>query len=81
MLSDHQDSEHFSYERTWEEIELMLEKAETVRNNWEFNFYKHKEMGDKKYAIKCLRNMKALEGVIKTLRWCLGDIKIEHPLD
>ena len=27
-LSDHQDSEHFSYSRTWDEIESMLDKAE-----------------------------------------------------
>ena len=25
-MSDHQDSELFSYERTWEEIEAMLDK-------------------------------------------------------
>ena len=27
-MNDHQDSENFSYERTWEEIENLLNKAE-----------------------------------------------------
>ena len=33
-LSDHQDSDIFSYERTWDEIEIILDKAETKRNQW-----------------------------------------------
>jgi polyferredoxin len=81
MMSDHQDSDHFSYERSWEEIEVMLSKAETMRNSWEMKFIKAKSQGNKKECIKCLRNMKALEGVVKTLRWTLGDINIPHPLD
>ena len=31
-MSDHQDSEAFSYERSWEEIENMLDKAERTLN-------------------------------------------------
>ena len=27
-MSDHQDSEHFAYDKTWEEIETMLDWAE-----------------------------------------------------
>ena len=26
-MSDHQDPEHFRYNRTWEDIETMLDKA------------------------------------------------------
>ena len=81
MLSDHQDSEHFSYERNWDEIEKMLYRAESLRNAWEIKLYEYKSAKDKKKAIKCARNMKALEGVIKTLRWCLGDKDIDHPLN
>jgi len=81
MLSDHQDSEHFSYGRTWDELEAMLDKAESVRNIWETKLYESKSANDKKRVIKCARNMKALEGVIKTLRWCLGDKNVEHPLN
>jgi len=28
-----------------------------------------------------MRNYKALEGVVKALRWVLGDLNIQHPLD
>jgi|TARA_B100000282_G_C31736673_1_gene493837 hypothetical protein len=80
-LSDHQDSEHFSYKRTWDEIEVMLNKAERVKNSWDIKYLQAKEKGNKKRIIECLRNMKALEGVIKTLRWTLGDINVEHPLN
>ena len=31
-MSDHQDSEHFAYNRTWDEIEDMLDKAERKLN-------------------------------------------------
>ena len=79
-LSDHQESEHFSYSRTWEDIEKMLSKAETMKNRHEIGFHQARESSDKKKAIFHARNIKALEGVIKTLRWTLGDIDIEHPL-
>lgn len=80
LLSDHQESEHFTYERTWGEIEDMLGKAERLKNAWESKYYEYKESGKKKKCVECLRNMKALEGVIKTLRWTLGDKNIPHPL-
>ena len=80
-LSDHQESAHFAYNRSWEEIEKMLDNAERVSNVWKTKYYRAKEEGSKKYSVKCARNMKALEGVIKTLRWTLGDKDIKHPLD
>jgi len=46
MLSDHQDSEHFSYGRTWDEIEAMLDKAESVRNIWETKLYESKSANE-----------------------------------
>jgi hypothetical protein len=79
-LSDHQDSSHYAYNRSWIEIEQMLDKAERISNVWETKFYEAKKEGNKKYGLKCARNMKALEGVIKTLRWTLGDKDVEHPL-
>ena len=33
-MSDHQDSEHFSYDRSWKEIEQMLDAAERIQNKW-----------------------------------------------
>jgi hypothetical protein len=37
---------------------------------------------DDKVAMKdAARNKKALEGVVKTLRWVLGDKNVMHPLE
>ena len=40
-LSDHQDSEHFSYSRTWDEIEAMLDKAEKTLNYHELKMMQY----------------------------------------
>ena len=32
MLSDHQDTDSFSYNRTWDDFQDMLEKAERQQN-------------------------------------------------
>ena len=77
-MSDHQDSDHFSYDRDWEEIEDMLDKAERVKNLHHTKFLQARTKKEKLYHA---RNFKALEGVCKTLRWTLGDKDIEHPLD
>jgi len=79
ILSDHQESELFLGVRGEEEINVMLGKAEKERNHWLMRYYKVKS--NKKKAIECLRNIKALEGVIKTLKWVLGSKDIEHPLN
>ncbi len=78
-MSDHQDTDLFSYTRSWEDIEIMLDKAERKLN------YHRTQM--EKFPIKSrmwvehARNFKALQGVVKTLRWTLGDKNITHPLD
>ena len=77
-MSDHQDSDHFSYERNWVEIEDMLAKAEKVKNMHHTNFLAASKKQERLYHA---RNFKALEGVCKTLRWTLGDKNIKHPLD
>ena len=80
-MSDHQDSEHFSYDRDWVEIEQMLDAAERVMNQWVSRFYQAREKDNKTLMREAARNKKALEGVIKTLRWTLGDKNIDHPLN
>jgi hypothetical protein len=83
LMSDHQDTNHFSYERSWEEIEAMLDKAERMLNYHKSEFYKYQERKDAKGKKKTMlhaRNYKALEGVCKTLRWTLGDKNVKHPL-
>ncbi len=78
-LSDHQDSEAFSYERSWEEIEFMLDRAERKLNYHLVELNKYREKSKK--WVEHARNFKALQGVVKTLRWTLGDKNITHPLD
>jgi len=78
-LSDHQDSEAFSYERSWEEIQTMLDKAER-KLNWHQLQMSQFSPKSKKW-FEHARNFKALQGVVKTLRWTLGDKNITHPLN
>ena len=70
-----------SYDRTWEEIEEMLNKAIQKRNNWKKWFESCKKSGDREGMKEAARNHKALDGVIKTLRWTLGEEGIDSPLD
>lgn len=63
--------EEFSYERTWEQIEEMLDKAERKQH------YHSIKTGDttlsKKDRMAHARAFKGLEGVVNALRWTLGD--------
>ena len=78
-LSDHQDSDHYSYNRSWDEIEIMLDKAERKLN---FHMMKMSQYRQKsKVWMEHARNFKALQGVVKTLKLTLGDKDIDHPLD
>lgn len=67
----------FSYDRSWASIEDMLEKAERKQNKHYVAMQKCKR-SERMYHM---RNYKALEGVVKSLRWVLGDRDIEHPLE
>jgi ribosomal protein L22 len=80
-LSDHQDTDHFSYERTWDDIEQMLSRAEAKINYWTTEFHRARAVNDRVRMKDAARNKKALEGVVKTLRWTLGDKNIVHPLE
>ena len=55
----------------------MLDKAERLQNKHHMNM----QTCPKDKRVFYMRNYKALEGVIKALRWTLGDMKIEHPLE
>lgn len=74
-MNDHQDSENFSYERTWEEIEDLLNKAEREQN---IHLTALQTKKPKPLLMKHMRNYKGLEGVINALRWVLGDLKINE---
>ena len=70
-----------SYDRTWEEIEGMLEDAVFKQRNWRKIYDRAQSEGDRRTMKDAARNHKALEGVIKTLRWTLGEEGVDHPLD
>jgi len=59
----------------------MLAQAEVTRRKWQ-NFYDRAKRINNKQAMRdAARNCKALEGVIKSLKWTLGEEGIEHPLE
>jgi len=71
------DETIFTYNRSWEEIESMLVKAEKKQNE----HYTKMQSCHKNERMHHMRNYKALEGVIKALKWVLGARGIEHPLE
>ena len=70
-----------SYNRTWEEIEEMLDKAIARRNKWKQWFDQCRDDGDLDGMKEAARNHKALQGVVKTLKWTLGEEGVGTPLE
>ncbi len=70
-----------TYDRSWAEIEDMLDSAKQERRLWEMRFERAQKSGNRQAKVDCARNAKALEGVIKTLKWVLGEEGIDHPLE
>jgi len=70
-----------TYDRTWEEIETMLDDAIAKRQQWTVFYEQSKRAEDKESMKDAARNSKALEGVVKTLRWVLGEEGIRDPLN
>ena len=59
----------------------MLNDAKDKRREWQMFFERARRINNKQGMRDAARNSKALEGVIKTLKWTLGEQGIEHPLD
>ena len=72
---------HRSYDRSWEEIEQMLQRAESKRQEWKSWFEGCRKNEDRDGMKEAARNHKALDGVVKTLKWTLGEEGISNPLD
>ena len=70
-----------TYDRTWEEIEGMLDDAVFKQRNWRNIYESAQRKGDRDTMKDAARNHKALEGVIKTLRWTLGEQGVTTPLE
>jgi hypothetical protein len=77
-MSDQQDSEHFTYDKSWGEIEQMLFEAELQMNKHNTDALAAVKNKDRIFHV---RNYTALRGVVKTLRWVLGDMKVKDPLE
>ena len=75
------DSAERTYDRSWEEIEEMLNKAIERRAQWKKWFEQCRDDGDREGMKEAARHHKALDGVVKTLRWTLGEVGVDHPLD
>jgi hypothetical protein len=70
-----------SYDRSWEEIEEMLIRAEIKRKEWKAWFEECRRNEDRDGMKEAARNHKALDGVVKTLKWTLGEEGVSNPLD
>ena len=75
------EAPHRSYDRQWDEIEDMLEIAEERGIEWQSWFEECRDNSDKEGMKEAARNYKALQGVIKCLKWVLGEEGIDHPLE
>jgi hypothetical protein len=73
-MNDHQDSENFSYNRTWVEIQDLLHEAERKQNQHLLALQNTRLT--KKQKVQHMRDFKGLQGVIHALRWTLGDLHI-----
>ncbi len=72
---------HRSYDRSWDEIEEMLEFAQERVYEWQEWFESYREKGDREGMKESARKYKALQNVVKTLRWVLGEEGAENPVD
>ena len=72
---------HRSYNRTWDEIEKMLEEAQKRMVQWKDWYEQCRKTGDLDGMKESARTHKALQGVVKTLKWTLGEEGVENPLE
>jgi hypothetical protein len=80
-MSVDEASPNRSYNRTWEEIEEMLTEAESKLVQWKEWYEQCRKNGDLDGMKESVRTYKALQGVVKTLKWTLGEEGIDNPLE
>lgn len=80
-MSDNGSEPVRSYSRTWSEIENMLADAEVRLAQWKNWYEQCRKKGDLDGMKESARNHKALQGVVKTLKWTLGEEGIGTPLE
>ena len=80
-MPEESEQPHRSYDRTWAEIEAMLEGAEDRLVQWKNWYEQCRKKGDPDGMKEAARNHKALQGVVKTLKWPLGEEGVGTPLE
>jgi len=80
-MPHHPGAPERSYNRSWDEIEEMLSVAENRAIEWQNWFENCREDGDRDGMKEAARNYKALQGVVKCLKWVLGEEGVNHPLE
>ena len=65
------DNSKFTYDRSWEQIEKMLEQAEAEKSKHKLTILNKKVPMNMKEQP--MRDFKGLQGVCNALRWVLGD--------
>ena len=61
-----------SYDRTWEEIEHLLEQAVQEMEAQRAKFHLRKRSGPKEAKYRALMKYQRAKGIVDTLRWTLG---------
>lgn len=61
-----------SYERTWEEIEGLLEEAVQEMEAQRAKFHLRKRSGPKEAKYRALMKYQRAKGIADTLKWTLG---------
>ena len=59
----------------------MLAQAEERAEGWKNWFEECREKSDREGMKEAARNFKAFDGVIKCLKWVLGEEGVDHPLE
>ena len=69
-----------SYERTWEEIEGLLEQAVQEMEAQRAKFHLRKQSGPKEAKYRALMKYQRAKGIVDTLKWTLGIRSQRSPL-
>lgn len=61
-----------SYDRTWDDIERLLEQALQEMETQRAKFHLRKRSGPKEAKYRALMKYQRAKGIVDTLRWTLG---------
>lgn len=70
-----------TYDRTWAEIEALLDDATTEMNSQRAKYMLRKISGPREEKYRALMKYQRAKGIVDTLRWTLGYLSQSSPLD